>query len=467
MRDLLRLRGLRPPTSQLRDEGSLEHSHQTRVPFPVKKDRKQRNPAEEKAILLDILRKTNNSSQTGTLSFIDQVDVDDSLKNIAKIYPSLAPIIEGTSKKTKYCGQCGVCWTCSKIKNEDHKFFYDLGRLLRRVSNKLKESFNDLFLFCLARSIKHSELMISAREQYLELKRALAEPGNALYRINAEINPRSLNFYLEALKFLIRSRSFLASTYVLRATIYGRNEQIEFNNVQDYLEITIDALTKLINQNPVKSFIEVEEALEDEEGEAFLVKEFSTVKANISRVLGKASKHYESVKREILSNLEKKLKSAKKEGKSHKMEINSTAVSSLGSTRAQGGEDVGKILYQYFNPERVVHAWNCDICSKVNYSQEDTLIEHSRPVMQCYCCGNQRDVVADLMRLKFLPSLYKLGRVGYSTKNLSRVGVEDRVLTKYFGLNRKLEKSGRKGLHLKNSEPKSSIGVNRHSLYFL
>ena len=299
----------------------------------------------------------------------------------------------------------------------DADFFEDVV-----INSKDFWNLTDRNSFCLMRFIKHSDYMASAREQFLGLKEKFdGAENNPLKKINSEVNLGSLSFYLYALKFLIKSRRFLASTYIMRHMVFDREDEVSLNNTQSYFEVTIDSLTKFLKENPPESLIEVDPAeYGDEEDEVFLVKDFSQVKANILRIVNKGQQHFEAVQKELASWSLPTTKKALEEKIKLCQDMNEKAQAEALIQRTQG-------VYPYFNTVKVVQAWKCDACGKEHHIDDNSLESN---YYTCSECGFNREMLAEVVRINFLPYYYSRQKIGYSTKSVKRAELEAQYTSK-------------------------------------
>lgn len=127
-------------------------------------------------------------------------------------------------------------------------------------------------------------------DRYLEHKRALEmnddvikdhllklskESQSDLWKVNTQITPKSLNFYIEALKFVAKCRSFIIYTYPIGFKIIDETRSQFFSQTQYFLEYALEVLNKCLEKNPIKNLIS-----ENETG-LCLSKDYSKIKGKL------------------------------------------------------------------------------------------------------------------------------------------------------------------------------------------
>ena len=127
-------------------------------------------------------------------------------------------------------------------------------------------------------------------DRYLEHKRGLEmnddktkdhlklldkETKSEFFKLNTEITPGCLNFYIEALKFSGKCRSFIVYTYPIGFKIMDPDQTFLFAQTQYFLEYSLEVFDKFLQKNPIKSLSD-----HNEHG-ICLSKDYSDIKAKI------------------------------------------------------------------------------------------------------------------------------------------------------------------------------------------
>lgn len=145
-------------------------------------------------------------------------------------------------------------------------------------------------------------------DRYLEHKRALEmnddkikkhlallskDSKSEFYLVNSKITPGCLNFYLEALKFVAKCRSFIIYTYPIGFKIMEEVRSQFFSQTQYFLEYALEVLDKALEKSPMRSLI-------DETETGFCMsKNYSDIKGEIVRLQVGLGEQFKNARKEF------------------------------------------------------------------------------------------------------------------------------------------------------------------------
>ena len=130
------------------------------------------------------------------------------------------------------------------------------------------------------------------KKMSVKTKSKLVPPHN-YKKLNTVVTPGCLKFYVDALKFSAKCRSFIVYTYPIGFKILGENENYLFSQTQYFLEYALEVLDKYFENNPLKSLID-----KNETG-VCLSKEYSNIKAHIQRLTVNLGEQFKNAKKEF------------------------------------------------------------------------------------------------------------------------------------------------------------------------
>lgn len=125
------------------------------------------------------------------------------------------------------------------------------------------------------------------------LKLLTKESRSEFYKINTKVTPGSLNFYIDALKFVSKCRSFIVYTYPIGFKILDSNQADLFAQSQYYLEYSLEVFDKNLIKQGWNNLCE-----ENVSGPC-LSKDFSDIKANIINLQIKLGEQFKNAKKEF------------------------------------------------------------------------------------------------------------------------------------------------------------------------
>ena len=122
----------------------------------------------------------------------------------------------------------------------------------------------------------------------------LRSANPVLVKLNTEVLPGILDFYLEALKFSALCRSFVVFTYPFSYKIVNKNREALFAENQYCLEYSLETFDKYMRENPVESLFTVTEL------SPCLTKNFGSIKNNISHLKLRLTEQFENAQKEFM-----------------------------------------------------------------------------------------------------------------------------------------------------------------------
>jgi ariadne-1 len=149
------------------------------------------------------------------------------------------------------CAKCRgeFCWLClGNWRNHNR------GSCNKYVPDKDKFSENYLkrLQFFVDRYIEHKralEMNDNKIKEHIEMLHG--EKLNDFSNLNKFITPGCLDFYLEALKFITKCRSFIVYTYPIGFKIMDENRNSLFSQTQYFLEYALEVLDKFLQDHPI------------------------------------------------------------------------------------------------------------------------------------------------------------------------------------------------------------------------
>jgi ariadne-1 len=145
-------------------------------------------------------------------------------------------------------------------------------------------------------------------DRYLEHKRGLeinddkikdhvsmlkADSKSEFFKINTEITPGCLDFYIGALKFSAKCRSFIVYTYPIGFKILDLEDSALFAQNQYYLEHAMEGFDKLLLNNQMKMLVD-----QNEHG-VCLSKEYSDIKGKILKYQERLGSQFKNAKKDF------------------------------------------------------------------------------------------------------------------------------------------------------------------------
>lgn len=183
----------------------------------------------------------------------------------------------------EFCWLCLGDWrghsACNKYKAPD-------GDMSEKYLKRL-QFFTDRYL-------EHKRALEMNDEKIKEYLEKLSPKSKTIfYKINYEISLKSLDFYLDALKFVAKCRSFIIYTYPIGFKIIDENRSQFFSQTQYYLEYALEVLDKCLESNPMRKLVS-----ENETGPC-LSKFYSGVKSKIIQLQVGLSQQFKNARKEF------------------------------------------------------------------------------------------------------------------------------------------------------------------------
>ena len=121
----------------------------------------------------------------------------------------------------------------------------------------------------------------------------LSDNNSKFFHLNSEVTPKSLDFYLEALKFAAKCRSFVVYTYPIGFKILEPDAAALFAQTQYFLEFSLEKFDKYLQTKGMDTLID-----ENEFG-VCLSKNYSNVKAELLNIQVKLGEQFKNAKKEF------------------------------------------------------------------------------------------------------------------------------------------------------------------------
>lgn len=119
------------------------------------------------------------------------------------------------------------------------------------------------------------------------------ESNSEYWKLNTEITPGCLNFYMDVMKFSAKCRSFIVYTYPIGFKIMDEDQSYLFAQTQYFLEYALEVLDKFLEKHPIKMLVD-----KNETG-VCLSKEFSEIKAKALRLQVNLGEQFKNAKKEF------------------------------------------------------------------------------------------------------------------------------------------------------------------------
>jgi len=154
------------------------------------------------------------------------------------------------------CAKCRgeFCWLClgewkSHGRSKCNKYVPAKGKHSERYLKRLQ--------FFVDRYTEHQralEMNDDKIKEHIQLLNGKLEETD-YFRLNSHITPGCLDFYLEALKFITKCRSFIVYTYPIGFKIMDENRNSLFSQTQYFLEYALEILDKFMQDHPMNHLL--------------------------------------------------------------------------------------------------------------------------------------------------------------------------------------------------------------------
>lgn len=125
----------------------------------------------------------------------------------------------------------------------------------------------------------------------------LEDKKSIYYDLNTNVTPGSLTFFLDALKFAAKCRSFVVYTYPIGFKILDSDASALFAQTQYFLEYSLEKFDKYLQTKGIESLVE-----QNEFG-VCLSKKFSEIKAELLNIQVKLGEQFKNAKKEFADYL--------------------------------------------------------------------------------------------------------------------------------------------------------------------
>ena len=145
--------------------------------------------------------------------------------------------------------------------------------------------------FYMDRYMEHKQSLILAEESVKEHSKKfdpLRSANPVLIKLNTEVLPGALDFYLDALKFSALCRSFVVFTYPFSYKIVIKNKEALFAENQYCLEYSLETFDKYMREHPVESLFTVTEL------SPCLTMNFGSIKNDVSHLKLRLTEQFEN-----------------------------------------------------------------------------------------------------------------------------------------------------------------------------
>lgn len=229
--------------------------------------------------------------------------------NLEKVMDALNE--EWRSKNTKPCPKCKVdieknqgcmamscrncktryCWNC--LSTETVHYGGKCLKYKRDDSLDFSEEYLKRLQFYCDRYLEQQRSFEFNLERYQKISKKLNETSSIFQKVNTEITPRCLEFYLDAVKFIAKSRSFIIYTYPLAFQIMGERRTDLFSQTQYFLQYALEVFDDYIEKHPLDLLID-----QNETGYCLRAK-FSSIKAKILELETNLFKQFQNARKDF------------------------------------------------------------------------------------------------------------------------------------------------------------------------
>lgn len=197
------------------------------------------------------------------------------------------------------CAKCKhqFCWLCLgdwKKHGSGTGGYYKCNLYKPNEDNKKGDEYLKRLDFYINRYLEHKRGLEINDEKIKQHLKLLSQKSNSpFFKINTEISPGYLDFYIAALKFLVKCRSFIVYTYPIGFKILDSNESALFAQNQYYLEHAVEGFDKLLMNHEMKELIDFTE------NTVCLSKKYADIKSKIMIYQERLTSQFKNAKKDF------------------------------------------------------------------------------------------------------------------------------------------------------------------------
>lgn len=230
---------------------------------------------------------------------LDSLNSDWKKKNTKKCPNCKTDIEKNQGCMHMTCAKCRhhFCWLClgdwSKHGSETGGY-YKCNIYKPSEADTKGEQYKKRLQFYIDRFLEHKRGLEMNDDKIKDhIKLLEKKSGSDYWKLNTEVTPGCLDFYIEALKFSAKCRSFIVYTYPLGFKIIDGDQSYLFAQTQYFLEYALEVLDKFLEKHPMKNLVD-----RNETG-VCLSKEFSDIKAKAIQLQVNLGEQFKNAKKEF------------------------------------------------------------------------------------------------------------------------------------------------------------------------
>lgn len=143
------------------------------------------------------------------------------------------------------------------------------------------------------RYLEHKRGLEITDDKIKALIKLVEDKKSSFHHLNTQVTPGSLNFYIEAFKFLSKCRSFVVYTYPIGFKIMEQNAADLFAQTQYFLEYSLEKFDKNLQNNNIDML------MDQNQFGVCLSKNYSNIKVDIQTMQLKLGEQFKNAKNEF------------------------------------------------------------------------------------------------------------------------------------------------------------------------